>query len=129
MQWGTTEFDLLGIKFTVNLENIIDLNYDKYSTQMKTTITNWNKRNLTPLGKITVIKTFILSKFIHLFTALPKPNKQTIITLNKQLFSFIWDNKPDKIKRSLIKQDKNKGGLNLADLDTFIDSLKITWIK
>ena len=29
LQWGETEFDLLGIKYSTNLASIIDLNYEK----------------------------------------------------------------------------------------------------
>ena len=129
LEWGNTEFDLLGLKFSINLDNMIKINYEKYITQMKTTINHWNKRYLTPLGKITVIKSLIISKFIHLFTSLPKPDQQIIKIINNQLFSFIWDNKPDKIKRTLIKQEIIEGGLNMIDVDAFIKSLKISWIK
>ena len=65
LQWGSTVFDLLGITFSVDLSSMIELNYNKYIQQTINTINHWNRRYLTPLGKITVIKTFILSKFIY----------------------------------------------------------------
>ena len=99
LKWGTTEFDLLGIKYSVHLDNMTQINFDKYTNFVHQTINHWNKRYLTPLGKITVIKTFIMSKYIHLFSALPSPSKSHIQNLNKLLFTFLWDNKPDKIKR------------------------------
>ena len=36
-------------------------------TEMKT----WECRNLSIFGKVTVIKTFLLSKLVHLLTSLP----------------------------------------------------------
>ena len=71
LDWDTTKFDLLGISFTMDLNKIPNLNYDRAIVKARNIIKNWNTRHLTPLGKITVIKTFIVSKFTHLFLTIP----------------------------------------------------------
>ena len=43
-------------------------------------------------------------------------------------YNFIWDNKPDKIKCKYITQNYKNAGLRMVDLDTFIVSLKLSWI-
>ena len=43
--------------------------------------------------------------------------------------SFIWDGKPDKIKRSTLIQNYEKGGIKMINIENFIMSLKVTWIK
>ena len=83
------------------------------------------KRFLTPLGKITVIKTLALPKFNHLFTSLPTPTPDKIKTINNLFYSFIWNDKPDKINRKSFL----KGGLNMIDIEKFIYALKSTWVK
>ena len=100
--WGNTKFDLLGIHFGVKLGDIITLNYEKNIRAIEKLISTWNKRSLTPLGKITVIKTFLLSKLNHLFISLPNPLPSILDRINTIFFQFIWDKKPDKIKRTLI---------------------------
>ena len=45
---------------------------------MEKTLLSWSKRKLTLPGKITVIKSLAFSKFIHLFTALPKKGKRKV---------------------------------------------------
>ena len=45
------------------------------------------------------------------------------------LYDFLWDNKPDKIKRIQISQDYKNGGLRIVNIENFIHSLKLTWIK
>ena len=47
----------------------------------------------------------------------------------KMLCDFLWDNKPDKIKRIQISQDYQNGGLRIVNIETFIHSLKLIWIK
>ena len=59
--WGDEEFDLLGITFNVDLTLTTIKNYQKALIKIKDNIKSWNKRCLTPLEKITVIKTFLLS--------------------------------------------------------------------
>ena len=45
------------------------------------------------------------------------------------MYDFLWDSKPAKIKREILTMDYEKGGLKMIDLETFIKSLKICWIK
>ena len=45
------------------------------------------------------------------------------------LFDFLWDGKGDKIKRRVMINKNNEGGLNMIDLPAFNKSLKTSWIK
>ena len=45
---------------------------------MKGLFKQWNKRNLNPIGKITVVKSLILPVLSHLFIALPNPSIEII---------------------------------------------------
>ena len=88
LNWGTNLFTLLGIDFDVNLQNIPAHNYSKALTRVEKIISAWKKRTLTPLGKITVIKLLILSQLNHLFMAIPLPNNNFYVDLNKNLINF-----------------------------------------
>ena len=129
LHWGENGFDLLGIKYNTNLKKMIELNYSKYTKQAEQVIKHWNKRMLTPMGKITVIKCFIMSKFVHIFTSLPTPTEDKLKPIRKMLYDFLWDNKTDKIKRTKVTQTYNLGGLKMVDIDNFIKAIKISWIR
>ena len=45
------------------------------------------------------------------------------------MYKFIWEGKPDKIKRETLIKEYDKGGLKMLESRTFIKSLKITWVK
>jgi hypothetical protein len=47
---------------------------------------HWKRRILTPIGRVTVVKTLVIPKLNHLFLSLPSPSKETITTLNKDIF-------------------------------------------
>ena len=108
--WGATEFDLLGIHFSVDLENITTLNFTPILNKCEKILYQWKRRRLTPLGKITVVKTFILSSFNHIFSSLPITDNILVKKLNNLLYSFVWDNKPDKVNRKLITNSYINGG-------------------
>jgi hypothetical protein len=52
--------------FSLSLNAIIKLNWEKKIEEMKNQFTAWGKRNLTIMGKILIIKTLILPKFTFL---------------------------------------------------------------
>ena len=74
LQWIDSEFSILGIDFSTELLNIPRINYNKALAKAKKIINSWNYRHWTPIGKITVIKTLILSNFTHLFMSIPTSN-------------------------------------------------------
>ena len=49
--------------------------------------------------------------------------------VNSLLYNFLWDGKSDKIKRTEMINDYNKGGLRMIDFQSFNQSLKMKWIK
>ena len=129
LDWGTTEFNLLGLQFSVDLNKIPAMNYSLILNKIEKILIRWRRRNLTPVGKITVLKTFVLSSLNHVFASLPSPDKQTISSLNKLMYSFLWDNKPSKISRDQITNDFFNGGLKMIDLDNFVRAQKLAWVK
>ena len=126
---GEIDFDLLGLHFSTDLTKMINYNYEKYLAQVYDIIKRWNRRYLTPIGKITIVKTYIISKFIHLFSVLPNPPVEFLKKLNTMIFKFIWDGKPDKINRQQICRQIQEGGLRMIDLISFIKSLKLSWLR
>lgn len=114
---------MLGIKFSTNLEEMIELSYDKVLVDIQNMVTNWSKRNLTPIGKITVIKTLLISKMNHLFVSLPTPKNHYTEKINKILFRFLWNDKPDKISRDVVVQSYWDGGLKMLNIKHHINAL------
>ncbi|MCU7951730.1 MAG: reverse transcriptase family protein, partial [gamma proteobacterium symbiont of Bathyaustriella thionipta] len=122
--WGNTKFKLLGIHFNSDLEKMIKDNYTPKMIQMEKVLKQWNKRSLSPIGKITVIKTLIIPIFNLLFIALPNPDAVTSEKINKTLYDFLWNKNP-KIKKAVLVKQYTEGGLNMTN----VNALKSTWIR
>ena len=65
--WEDEQFTVLGIKFTLDLPQMIPINYESKLEEIQKLLSSWSKRMLTPYSKITVIKGLVLSKLTHLF--------------------------------------------------------------
>ena len=87
------------------------------------------KRLITPLGRVAVLQSLVLSKLMHLWILLPNPSVEYINSLQKLRYEFVWNKKLDKINRKTVHQSIQEGGLGLPHLKTFISALKLTWIR
>ena len=89
LMWSEEEFERLGLNFNINLEKSTTKIYQKAIIKITDCIKSWNQRYLTPLGKITIIKTFLLSQLNHIFLSLPNPNNDIIKEINTLFFKFL----------------------------------------
>ena len=123
------QMKILGINFTNNNKNITTRNFEPKIAQIQKEMAQWRRRNITPMGRITVIKSLFVSKFVHLLTALPNPSRKELKQLEKIFFEFLWEGKRDPVKRAKVIQNYSHGGLRMLDLQSFVKSMKISWIN
>ena len=123
------EIKILGMYFRDSITNITELNLEKKLVLLENDIAQWKRRYITPVGKITVIKSLLLAKLVHIFMALPNPSDQYIKRIEGTLYKFLWNDKPDRIKRTKIVQSYKFDGLQMIDLTSFLHALKLSWLK
>ena len=129
IKWSQDPFSFLGITFTVDLSEIMELNYRQKINDIRKLVNSWSKRNLSTFGRITVVKSLMIPKLTHLFISLPNPQKELLREIDTLLFSYIWNSKVDRIARKYITRQYNEGGLRMINTQVFIKSLKLTWIR
>lgn len=129
LDWSQGPFKILGVTFTTELFDIWDFNAPEILNKLKNILHQWSKRKLTLIGRITIIKTLGLSKFVHLFLALPNPPGELIKTLEKVIYKFLWNSGPDRISRRIIVRNISSGGLRMIHLISFIKALKVSWFR
>jgi hypothetical protein len=62
----------------------------------------WSYRDLTYIGKVTVIKTLALPILVQCLTVLPNLPDSILNDIEKIFYQFLWNGRKDKIKRSVI---------------------------
>ena len=129
MSWNPNKFKLLGVWFTNNLEGMMELNLNDKFNEIKKPFNIWIKRSSTPIGRVVILKSLLLSKLIYLWIILPNPPDKFIKEVQEKCFQFVWDQKRDKIKRKISILHSKDGGIGIPEIETYIHALKITWVQ
>ena len=108
----------------------MEANYADRLAKVSKCLGSWEYRRLSLLGKITVLKSLIVSKLVYILSPLPT-NCHVLKEMSKSFFHFLWSGKGDKIKRNVMIGDYSDGGLKMIDLESFTGNkaLKSTWVK
>ena len=96
--------------------------------KMKTKLNLWQTRDLTLNGKSLLAKTLGSSQLIYTASMISMPDT-VINTVQSHLFSFLWKNKKNKIKRNVAFQPLSEGGLNFINFRAMVKSLRLDWIS
>ena len=118
----------LGIFFSYDSDYVVQKNFMDRAREFKRILDMWSQRDLSLIGKITVLKSLAFSKVIYQCGVLPCPPK-FIQHLNDLAYKFVWSNKKDKIKRTTLIAEYEKGGLKMLDIESFTKAQKVTWVK
>ena len=79
-------------------------------------------------GKSLLAKTLGASQLIYTASMICVPDT-VINNVQGRLFSFLWNNRKDKIKRKVMYQLPSEGGTNFIDFRTMVKSLRLAWIQ
>ena len=125
---------ILGVYFSNNTPaSRIEENYTNRIATIKRLISTWEKRDLSIIGKILIVKTFLLSQLIYLMQAFIIP-ENVLIDINRLLFRFIWKKKNnnkkafEKVKRTIMCADYSLGGLKMINLLQIQNAFVLQWV-
>lgn len=94
----------------------------------KNILSSWSAGRLTLLGKITIIKALAVSQIVHVLTSLPT-HQNALKEIDTLLYDFLWESKGDKLKRTQMINDYDKGGLKMIDIQSFNKLLNKKWVN
>ena len=108
---------------------------DNWSHRIETIqrlIHSWEKRDLSIMGKICVIKTFLISQLVYIMQALVIPDK-ILTDINRLFFRFLWRKQQsnrrafEKVKRSVVCSEFDQGGLKMIDIRQMQAAFLLQW--
>ena len=118
-----TSIKILGIYFDYHKTTRRNLNFNSILKSIKKALNMWRWRGLTLLGRIQIVKTFAIPKFMYK-ASLISVSEDLIKDVNKLLYGFIWKGN-DKIKRTALSNDIENGGLKMLDVQSMILSQRV----
>ena len=100
LSWPTSVIKHLDVNNPVNKFDEFSLfkeNFENTVHNLQSGLDLWSVKGLTLLGKITLLKTLVISKLIHKASYLPIDLPEKFVNqLNRVLFTFIWGSKWEK---------------------------------
>ena len=91
LDWSQEPLKILGVTLSPLVFNIWDLNVNEILRKVKHLLNQWSKRKLSLSGRITIIKSLAISKFVHLFISLLDPPNALIKELEHIFYKFLWN--------------------------------------
>ena len=119
---------ITGITFGNNSEKNRTEDVEEAISKMKTQLQIWNGRDLSTLGKITIVKTFGMSQITYISNMLHLTLNE-IERIDRLIANFVWNNKPPKVKRTAMIAEIDQGGLKYPNVIATLKTQKIMWIK
>ena len=137
-QWKNKEPVFKDIKWVKNVSGLgaefgYEINYEDLWLQkfakFKKKITRWKDRDLTLYGKKILINSYILSSISYLAEIYSANVPQVFIKeTNNLIREFLWGGKTWKVAQKNLAMKKEHGGLEIPDIDAYIQSKKIKWV-
>ena len=126
---SVSKMKICGIYYCSDLNEEHHLNVSMKIDKLSEKLKRWSSRNLTMEGKVLIVKTFGLSQIIYNMQSY-EFKAEDILKIERQIFGFLWATKEnskgiDRIKRSIMKNDYDKGGMKVPDTDCLNRALKM----
>ena len=83
------EFKLLGVTFNADTLDYSQ-NFENKIEEIKKITLDWRHRFLTPIGRLCIAKTLLLSKINHLAFVIPSLSSTMVKKLENLIYNFIW---------------------------------------
>ena len=126
LDWNQ-KFKLLGVTFNADTLDYSE-NFNIKIEEMKSITLSWKYRFLSPLGRLCIAKTLLLSKVNHLAFVIPVLSKAMTKKIEDLIYSYIWGG-ADKVARVDAKLCWEKGGMNMPDVANSWASFKLSWFR
>lgn len=118
----------LGISITKDQKARNALNFIPILEKTQKRFNLWLLRDLSLRGRTLITIAEGISRLTYAALSL-HINSKTIQCIDQMLFNFLWKNKTHYIKKSVVINTYENGGLNFLDFASLNNTFKINWIK
>ena len=126
IEWGSVKVKILGV-FLGPFASEED-NWRPRITAVRNVLSSWRQRSLSYRGKALVINALALSRIWYVASVIHMP-QWVLGELNKAVFNFFWNGKPDLVTRDVIAQPPSNGGFSVINIQLKVWALLLQWVK
>ena len=128
LKWTKESIKCLGIWCSANVESAIEQNFNEKIKRLSSLLNMWSQRKLSLKGKVAVLRSIILPQILYVSTVLYTP-EWVIEKVENLFFNFLWSGRKHHVKKEVIIQEIQNGGLKMPSFKTMVKAIKCTWIK
>ncbi|XP_051733611.1 uncharacterized protein LOC127503617 [Ctenopharyngodon idella] len=123
-----TEVKYLGIIVSKNQQKRSLLNFNPIIKNTQKKLNQWLSRDLSLRRRVLISKAEGISRLTYTAMALHVDNKISK-EIDKMLFNFVWRNRIHYIRKTILMNSYENGGLNFLDFTTLNNTFKVNWIR
>lgn len=126
---GKDSVTYLGVQIVKDRKLRDTLNLTPIIEKTQKVLNHWLQRD-SPLqkGRVLIIKAEEISRLIYAAQSL-SVNNSICKSVDRMLSNFLWKNKTHYMRKSVVLNEYDKGGLNFIDFSSLNNTFKIKWIK
>ena len=128
IQWTKGPLHTLGITISNDINVILKENFMPRLKVFDNTLNIWYTRGLSLKGKVTILKSLALPKILYPMSVLPVP-EPIVDIVDNMIIDFLWSKKRPKVKRDVVIQSIENGGLKVPCFATMVEANRISWVK
>ena len=128
INWTDGNIHTLGITISNDPKVIMEENFLPKLRSIDKVMTIWSTRGLSLKGRVTILKSLIIPKMLYPMSVLPVPTNVVEI-MDNMIIDFLWNKRKPKVKRDVIIQSIENGGLAVPHFASMVEANRIMWIK
>ena len=88
IKWSNGPINALDVFYTYDSKLLMETYFIENLDKIKKLLNLWSSRGLSLHGKVTIIKSLVIPKFVYVSSLIPSP-KEVVKDLNRMLFKFL----------------------------------------
>jgi hypothetical protein len=128
IKWTNGPIKTLGITISNDLTEMLQNNFEPRILDVQNVLNIWFSRNLSLKGKVTILKSLILPKLLYVASVLPVPI-DIMTVVDNMIIKFFWNNGSHKIKKDVLIQPIEVGGIKLPSFRDMVKTNRVSWVK
>ena len=128
LNWGADKVSVTGVMVGKDIDMLTKSLLHEKVLKISNLLNIWKARQLTIKGKITLLKTKVMPIFLYIGSIVYVP-EDVLIEIEKLFYDFIWPKGKHHVKKDVLIQDIEEGGLRMPDVTSMLKALKLKWLN
>ena len=133
LKWPKDKISYLGVNIPIQNDKpklLFDMNFNISLEKIATLVNIWSVRNLSLLGRVTIIKSLLIPTLLYKLSVIPTQVPANFIKkLKRIIYKFLWGSSWERVRRETMICSINEGGVNMIEISAYLTSLRMKYVK